>query len=92
MADNDRTASTGSTGAGAEAAEGELAAQQGGRDERLKSSLEGREAASTNTSEGRSGSEPLTRTFEHKGGYGGEGGEPRTSSDTREPKNPGGKG
>ena len=86
MADKDRT-NTGSTstGAGAEAAEGEHAAQQGGRDPGAKSSLEGREAASTNMTEGTEGSQPLTRTYEHEGGYGGKGGEPRTSSDTREP-------
>ena len=38
--------------------------------------------------EGRAGSEPLEREREHKGSYGGEGGAPRTSSDTREPINP----
>ena len=36
----------------------------------------------------RAGSEPLDRSREHKGSYGGEGGSPRTSSDTREPINP----
>jgi hypothetical protein len=36
----------------------------------------------------RAGSEPLPRDREHKGSYGGEGGVPRTSSDTREPLNP----
>jgi hypothetical protein len=36
----------------------------------------------------RSGSEPLMRDREHKPSYGGEGGSPRTSSDTREPINP----
>jgi hypothetical protein len=34
------------------------------------------------------GSEPLDRSREHKGSYGGEGGTPRTSSDQREPINP----
>jgi hypothetical protein len=37
----------------------------------------------------RAGSEPLPRDREHKGSYGGEGGRPRTSSDTREPLDPG---
>ncbi|MGZ8377846.1 MAG: hypothetical protein ACXW0Z_11485 [Gemmatirosa sp.] len=36
----------------------------------------------------RAGSEPLMRDHEHKGSYGGEGGSPRTSSDTREPLDP----
>ncbi len=36
----------------------------------------------------RPGSEPLDRDREHTSGYGGEGGAPRTSSDTREPHNP----
>lgn len=36
----------------------------------------------------RAGSEPLPRDHEHKGSYGGEGGKPRTSSDTREPTDP----
>jgi hypothetical protein len=33
--------------------------------------------------------EPLDRDREHKGSYGGEGGKPRSSSDTREPLDPG---
>jgi hypothetical protein len=37
---------------------------------------------------GRAGSEPLDRSREHTGSYGGEGGTPRTSSDQREPINP----
>ena len=36
----------------------------------------------------RAGSEPLDRSREHKGSYGGEGGSARTSSDQREPLNP----
>lgn len=58
-------------GAGAEASRGVEGAQaQRGTDE---------------GSDERSGSEPLEgRTKEHKPGYGGEGGEPRTSSDQRE--------
>ena len=36
----------------------------------------------------RAGSEPLDRSREHKGSYGGEGGSPRTSSNEREPINP----
>ena len=72
-----------STGAGAEAAEGMHATE--GRSQHDKSAL-------TNKATGRSGtgdeeriaSEPMDRTKEHKGSYGGEGGSPRTSSDQRE--------
>ena len=39
----------------------------------------------------RTASEPMDRTKEHKGSYGGEGGEPRTSSDQRESHGTGGK-
>jgi hypothetical protein len=39
----------------------------------------------------RTASEPMDRTKEHKGSYGGEGGEPRTSSDQRESHGKGGK-
>ena len=92
----DGTSSPGKTGMGSEAAEGIHALQQGeGRGVEDKSSLEGRDAASTNKSDPadasgqgaeRKGSEPLTRTHEHKPSYGGQGGAPRTSSDTREPQ------
>jgi hypothetical protein len=72
-----------STGAGGEAAEGMHASK--GRDQTDKSGV-------TNRSTGvgasglreRAGSEPLDRQKEHKGSYGGEGGDPRTSSDQRE--------
>jgi hypothetical protein len=40
----------------------------------------------------RSGSEPLVRRREHVPSYGGLGGEPRTSSDKREPADPEGDG
>lgn len=66
----------GSTGAGAEAAQGVQSANQNGG-----TSPEG---AKQNDTE-KSGSEPLTgRESEHKSGYGGDRGAPRTSSDTRE--------
>lgn len=79
-----------STGAGAEAAEGMHAGE--GRSQHDKSAL-------TNKATGRSGtgdeeriaSEPMDRTKEHKGSYGGEGGSPRTSSDQRESHGQGGR-
>ena len=76
------------TGAGSEAAEGVHSAP--GRDERDRSGVERakdakKDAAADGDDERRSGSEPIRgRTTEHKGGYGGEGGAPRTSSDTPE--------
>jgi hypothetical protein len=99
--DTSSASSSGKLGMGSEASEGLHAQQQGGaRDVEEKSSLEGRDAASTNKSDPssaagaggeRKGSEPLTRTSEHTPSYGGKGGAPRTSSDTREPqsKDPG---
>ena len=88
--DAGRTSAGGkSTGAGAEAAEGMHATE--GRSQHDKSAL-------TNKATGRSGSgeeernasEPMDRTKEHKGSYGGEGGTPRTSSDQRESHGKGG--
>ena len=88
--DEGRTSAGGkSTGAGAEAAEGMHATE--GRSQHDKSAL-------TNKATGRSGSgdeernasEPVDRTKEHKGSYGGEGGVPRTSSDQRESHGQGG--
>ncbi len=75
-----------STGAGGEAAEGLHAAH--GRDESDRTSTEQREseqrAGGSLGGQDRLGSEPLHgRTTEHKGGYGGEGAEPRVSSDQR---------
>lgn len=74
----------GSLGAGAEAAAG-LHAAQGTE----APTPEGAENADHRTAsakgDDRAGSEPLARDREHKGSYGGEGGAPRTSSDTREP-------
>lgn len=63
-----------STGAGAEAAERPRPAEKGGDGRNKRTSGE----------TGRPASEPITRTTEHKGGYGGEGGAPRTSTDQRE--------
>jgi len=68
MATDDR-----STGAGAEAAAG-VHAQHEGSDTAAENGA-ARPAKAEGT--GRSGSEPLDRPHEHKGGYGGEGGEPR---------------
>jgi hypothetical protein len=77
------------TGAGAEAAEGVHSA--GGRDERENSGLTERDAGGA-TDNDRAGSEPLGgREREHRSGYGGQGGRPVQSSDTREPLEPKGK-
>ena len=72
-----------STGAGAEAAEGMHATD--GRGHGDKSALTNKATGRAGSGEiERTGSEPLDRTKEHKGSYGGEGGDPRTSSDQRE--------
>jgi hypothetical protein len=77
---------TGATGSGSEASEGIHAAQQGDRTPSDRSSVEG--AARGSSGHGnveRGGSEPLPDgQGEHESGYGGRGGEPRTSSDQRE--------
>ncbi len=102
--DASRRTTTGSLGAGGEAAAGVHAlqpdtpgappsdAQHGAPGAGAGGSEGGAPAATTGRgSEGdadRAGSEPLPRDREHKGSYGGEGGSPRTSSDTREPLNP----
>ena len=73
----------GSTGAGSEAAEGLHSAK--GRSEHDKSGVE-RAHGEPGRGEGAglSGSEPLRhRETEHKSGYGGEKGEPKTSSENR---------
>ena len=76
------------TGSGSEATEGMHNAQQGGsRDESDPSGLTGQETG-RGTREGsqRAGSEPLTEGGDqHRSGYGGAGGTPVNSSDTREP-------
>ena len=81
---SDRTTSGGPTGAGAEAAEGTHGAMQ----DRTPSKNSGVDAAvdqNADKDNARRGSEPLTgRDREHVSGYGGKGGEPRTSSDQRE--------
>jgi len=80
----DRTPAAGPTGAGAEAAEGTHGAMQ----DRAPSKNSGVDAAvdqNADKDNARRGSEPLTgRDREHVSGYGGKGGEPRTSSDQRE--------
>ena len=76
------------TGAGSEASEGIHNAQQGGsRDESADSGLSGQETGrSSRDAASRSGSEPLAEDGDqHRSGYGGAGGAPVNSSDTREP-------
>ncbi len=78
------TPSDRSTGAGAEAAEGVHGAQED-RDPQERSGVE-RAHGEPGRGEGAglSGSEPLRhRETEHKSGYGGEGAEPKTSSEDR---------
>ena len=78
-----------STGAGAEAAEGMHATE--GQSQHDKSALTNKATGRAGTGDKeRTASEPMDRTKEHKGSYGGEGGAPRTSSDQRESH--GGKG
>jgi len=75
------------TGIGSEASEGTHNAQQGGsRDESDTTGLEGEETGrSTRDGSKRAGSEPLPEDDQHRSGYGGSGGRPVNSSDTREP-------
>lgn len=76
------------TGAGSEASEGMHNAQQGGgRDESDATGLEGVDTGRrTGKDGGQAGSEPLAEDGDqHRSGYGGAGGRPVTSSDTREP-------
>jgi hypothetical protein len=82
------------TGTGSEASEGKHNAQQGGsRDEGDVTGLAGVAGVAggdtgRGTREGgdRAGSEPLTENGDqHRSGYGGAGGRPVNSSDTREP-------
>jgi hypothetical protein len=89
--DADRNAAgSKSTGAGAEAAEGMHATE--GRSQNDKSALSNKAIGREGSGEqDRNASEPMDRTKEHKGSYGGEGGSPRTSSDQRESHGSGGK-
>ena len=75
------------TGAGSEASEGMHNAQQGGaRPEGDSTGLAGQETGrSTREGGKRAGSEPLPEDDQHRSGYGGSGGQPVNSSDTREP-------
>jgi hypothetical protein len=75
------------TGAGSEASEGVHDAQQGGdRTEGDATGLSGQETGRSAREGGkRSGSEPLPEDEQHRSGYGGSGGRPVNSSDTREP-------
>ena len=91
MADEEKRTRTGSLGAGAEAAAGMHSTQPDAKPAGGDAPEDPDSAATGRGHEGgadRAGSEPLTRDREHKPSYGGEGGEPRTSSDTREPINP----
>ena len=74
------------TGVGSEASEGMHNARQGGdRSESDPTALTGEETGrSTREGSGRSGSEPLPEEDQHRSGYGGAGGRPVNSSDTRE--------
>jgi hypothetical protein len=76
------------TGAGSEASEGMHNAQQGGdRPESDSTALSGQETGRSSRDGGkRAGSEPLPEDDQHRSGYGGAGGRPVNSSDTREPK------
>jgi hypothetical protein len=90
-----RNDSSGSTGAGAEAAEG-IHSADGGRDPGDRTALEGQPTGRADSRSGRAGgsqeptgSEPLIdRETEHRSGYGGSGGRPVRSSDQREPNSP----
>jgi hypothetical protein len=90
---SERNQSGGSTGAGAEAAEG-IHSADGGRDPSHKSAVEsqptgrgGSKVADGSADVAPSGSEPLVdRENEHRSGYGGAGGKPVKSSDHREAK------
>lgn len=76
-----RNQSSGSTGAGSEAAEG-IHGATADRDPSDRSSVED---APTGSDDERSGSEPLVnRETEHRSGYGGAGGKPVKSSDHRD--------
>ena len=87
---SERKPSGGSTGAGAEAAEG-IHSADGGRDPSDNSAVEsqptgrGGKGAGGSGDVAPSGSEPLVdRENEHRSGYGGAGGKPVKSSDQRE--------
>jgi hypothetical protein len=82
---NQPTTNTGSLGAGAEATEAMHGAQGGDVDDQERTTAEG---AHTGRDGALPGSEPLSRSREHTPSYGGLGGAPRTSSDTREPADP----
>ena len=87
---NRTSASSKSTGAGAEASEGMHAT--GGRNQHDKSALSNKPVGRSGSGdEERNASEPMDRTKEHKGSYGGEGGTPRTSSNERESHGEGGR-
>lgn len=76
------------TGTGSEASEGMHNARQGGtRDESDATGLSGEETGRSGRAGGeRAGSEPLPEDEQHRSGYGGSGGRPVNSSDTREPR------
>lgn len=91
-ADGDEEDTGTGTGAGAEAAEGIHTTEK--RDPQDTSALEDVDTGRARPDEAsvdRAGSEPLGREREHESGYGGKGGEPKTSSDQREPLEPEGR-
>ena len=84
MTTDDKTgAGTKSLGAGSEATAG-VHAPHGATGAGAKHAENADARPASDQGSDRAGSEPLERDREHKGSYGGEGGQPRTSSDTRE--------
>ena len=75
------------TGTGSEASEGTHNARQGGsREESDATGLSGEDTGRSTRDGGKpAGSEPLPEDDQHRSGYGGSGGRPVNSSDTREP-------
>jgi hypothetical protein len=85
--DADKRSHTGSLGAGAESAAGMQGAQNPSDSPHAADELptgRGTEGAEAGGAE-RAGSEPLAHDREHTPSYGGLGGQPRISSDQREP-------
>ena len=80
------------TGMGAEAAEGMHATRdRGPHHEKAPGDVDTGRSRHDEATVDPAGSEPLGREREHKSGYGGDGGTPKTSSDQREPLEPDGR-
>jgi hypothetical protein len=83
---SDQDDAKGSMGAGAEAAAGLHGASRQSRPQARRTDVTNSATSTGQPQPGRPGSEPLEGTSQgHVSGYGGQGGEPRTSSDQREP-------